>query len=80
MNILEIWNSIKSNIFLEETILQLEKDFTKILNFLYRIDLFEESERLEMQNISLSFTDMLSNMIVKRELKKLILKNYYTGC
>ena len=80
MNILEIWNSIKSNIFLEETILQLEKDFTKILNFLYRIDLFEESERLEIQNISLSFTDILSNMIVKRELKKLILKNYYTGC
>ena len=79
MNILEIWNSIKSNIFLEETILQLEKDFTKILNFLYRIDLSEESERLEMQNISLSFTEMLSNMIVKGELKKLILKNYYTG-
>lgn len=79
MNILEIGNSIKSNIFLEETILQLEKDFTKILNFLYRIDLSEDSERLEMQNISLSFTEMLSNMIEKRELKKLILKNYYTG-
>tara|TARA_Y100001958_G_C20697592_1_gene205144 strand:- start:23 stop:265 length:243 start_codon:yes stop_codon:yes gene_type:complete len=79
MNILEIGNSIKSNIFLEETILQLEKDFTKILNFLYRIDLSEDSERLEMQNISLSFTEMLSNMIEKRELKKLILKNYHTG-
>ena len=76
MNILEIGNSIKSNMFLKERILQLEKDFTKILNFLYRIDLSEESVSLETQNTSLSFTEMLSNMIVKRELKKVILKNY----
>ena len=51
----------------------------EILNFLYRIDLSEESVRLEMQTTSISFTEMLSNMIVKRELKKVILKNYYTG-
>ena len=114
MNISEIANSIKSHMFLEETILQLEKDFlmigvhfdiekpistfnevltftfhliedlfqqdfNKILNFLYRIDLSEDSVKLEMQNTSLTFTEMLSNMIVKRELKKVILKNYYTG-
>jgi len=56
--------------FLKDRILQLEKDFTKILNFLYRIDLSEESVSLEMQNTSLSFTEMLSNMIVKMRVKK----------
>lgn len=114
MNKLEIEKSIKSNMFLEETILQLEKDFLmigvhfdfekpistfmevftftfhllealnqqdsrKILNLLYRIDLSEEIVKSEMQNTSLSFTEMLSKMIVKRELKKVILKNYYSG-
>ena len=114
MNKLELEKSIKSNMFLEETILQLEKDFLmigvhfdfekpistfkevftftfhliealsqqdsrKILNLLYRIDLSEEIVKSEMQNTSLSFTEMLSKMIVKRELKKVILKNYYSG-
>ena len=114
MDIIEVDNSIKSNKFLNETSLQLEKDFLmigihfdieqsvftykdifsftfhlieslnnqdpkKILNLLYTIDLSEEKVREEMQNTTLSFSEMLSEMIVKRELQKVIIKNYYSN-
>ena len=113
MDIIEVDNSIKSNKFLNETALRLERDFLmigihfdigqfgftykdifsfsfhlieslnihypiKILNQLYRIDLPEEKARNEMQNTTLYFTEMLSEMSVKRELQKVIIKNYYS--
>lgn len=114
MDVIEVDNSIKSNRFLNETILQLEKDFLmigihfdiehpvstykdifsftfhliealnqhdpkKILNLLFRIDLSEEKVKKEMQNTSLSFSEMLSEMIVKREIHKVTVKNYYSN-
>jgi len=51
-----------------------EKDSQKILNLLYRIDLSEEIVKNEMQQTELSFTKMLSEMIVKRELYKVIIR------
>jgi len=50
----------------------------RVLNLLYRIDLSEEIVKSEMLITQLSFTEMLSEMIVKRELKKVIIKNYYS--
>ena len=114
MDIIEVDNSIKSNKFLNETALRLERDcliigihfdieqfgFThkdifsfsfhlikslnnqypkKILNLFYRIDLSGEKIRKEMQNTTIYFTEMLSEMIVKRELQKVIIKNYYSN-
>ena len=57
----------------------LEKDSQKILNLLYRIDLSEEVVKNEMKQTDLSFTEMISEMIVKRELKKVIMYYYYSN-
>ena len=46
-----------------------------LLNLLYRIDLSEEMVQEQMQETSLSFSEMLSELIVKRELYKVVLKN-----
>ncbi|MBT6809171.1 MAG: hypothetical protein HOA52_06755 [Flavobacteriales bacterium] len=51
-----------------------ERDPKRLLNLLYRIDLDEEKVKLEMNKTELSFTEMLSEMIVKRELYKVIIR------
>ena len=51
-----------------------EKDSQKILNLLYRIDLSEEIVKNEMQKTDFNFSKMLSEMIVKRELYKVIIR------
>ena len=56
-----------------------ERDPKRLLNLLYRIDLDEEKVKVEMNKTELSFTEMLSEMIVKRALKKVITKNYYAN-
>ena len=56
-----------------------KKDSQKILNLLYRIDLSEEIIKNEMNQTDISFTKMLSEMIVKRELKKVIMYYYYSN-
>ena len=45
-----------------------------LLNLLYRIDLSEEMVQKKMQETSLSFSEMLSKLIVKRELYKVLLR------
>jgi len=55
-----------------------EKDSQKILNLLYRIDLSEEIVKDEMQQTELSFTKMISEMIVKRELYKVIIRKKFS--
>ena len=45
-----------------------------ILSLLYRIDLSEEMVQKQMQETSLSFSEMLSELIVKRELYKVVLR------
>ena len=48
------------------------------LNLLYRIGLQEEKVQEEMQKTKLSFSQMLSELIVKRELYKVVLRNRYS--
>ena len=55
-----------------------ERDPKRLLNLLYRIDLDEEKVKVEMNKTELSFTEMLSEIIVKREIYKVILKRKYT--
>lgn len=45
-----------------------------LLDLLYRIDLSEEMVQKKMQGPSLSFSEMLSELIVKRELYKVVLR------
>lgn len=88
MDIIEVDNSIKSNKFLNETALQLEKDFLMIgfhfdiehFVFTYK-DIFSFTFHLIelLNNQEPKKTEMLSEMIVKRELQKLIIKNYYSN-
>ena len=54
------------------------QDPKQIPNLLYRVDLSEEKVQSEMQSSSLTFPEFLSELIVKRELKKVIMKNYYS--
>ena len=49
------------------------KDSKKILNLLYRIDLSETIVKKEMKQTDSPFSKMLSEMIVKRELYKVII-------
>ena len=56
-----------------------EQNPKKVLNLLYRIDLSEEKVKEEMLKTELSFTEMLSEMIVKREIKKVLIKNYFSN-
>ena len=51
----------------------------RILNLLYRIDLSEEKVQSEMQISTLTFSELLAELIVKRELQKVIMKNYYNS-
>ena len=51
-----------------------EKDSQKILDLLYRIDLSEEFVQVQMKETEYSFTEMISELIVKRELYKVILR------
>ena len=55
-----------------------EQNPQKVLNLLYRIDLAEEKVQEEMQKTQLSFTEMISGMIVKREIYKVILRKKYS--
>ena len=114
MKLVEVSNCLKTNQYLEETLLQLEKDFLsiginfniskpvesythlllftkdlvealnkqdpkRIVNLLYRIDLPEGKVQEEMKNTQLTFSELLAELIVKRELKKVILRNYYSN-
>jgi len=56
-----------------------EQNPKKVLNLLYRIDLSEEKVKEEMLKTELSFTEMLSEMIVNREIKKVLIKNYFSN-
>jgi len=56
-----------------------EQNPQKVLNLIYRIDLSEEKVKEEMLKTELSFTEMLSEMIVKREIKKVLIKNYFSN-
>ena len=51
----------------------------QILNLLYHIDLSEEKVQSEMQISTLTFSELLAELIVKRELQKVIMKNYYAN-
>ena len=51
------------------------QDPKRIVNLLYRIDLSEEKVQSEMQISSLSFSELLAELIVKRGLQKVIMKN-----
>ena len=55
-----------------------EQNPKRILNLLYRIDLPEEIVQSEMKISSLTFSDLLAELIVKRELHKVIMKYYYS--
>lgn len=109
MSLLKVKQFIEDNVFLNETVEQLEKDFLmigvnfdipkpvlcysslfnftfnlvdelnkkdslKMLNLLYRIDLPEEIVKKEMKKTDSPFSKMLSEMIVKRELYKVIIR------
>ena len=56
-----------------------EQDPKRVLNLLYRIDLPEEKVQSEMQISALTFSELLAELIVKRELQKVIMKNYYSN-
>lgn len=84
MDIIEVDNSIKSNKFLNETALQLEKDFLMI-GFHFDIEHFIFTYK-DIFSFTFHLIELLNNqepkkteMIVKRELQKVIIKNYYSN-
>jgi hypothetical protein len=55
-----------------------QKTPKRLINLLYKIDLPEEKVRDEMQKTELSFTEMLSELIVKQEIYKVILRKRFS--
>lgn len=55
-----------------------ERDPSRLVNLLYRIDLPEEKIKEEMQNTELTFIELISDMLVKRELYKVILRKRFS--
>jgi hypothetical protein len=55
-----------------------EKNPKRLINLLYKIDLPEQKVRDEMQKTELSFTEMLSELIVKQEIYKVILRKRFS--
>jgi hypothetical protein len=55
-----------------------EQNPKRILHLLYRIGLLEEKVQSEMQISVLTFSELLAELIVKRELHKVIMKYYYS--
>ncbi|MEE2699897.1 MAG: hypothetical protein VYD71_00850 [Bacteroidota bacterium] len=51
-----------------------EKNPKLLFNLLYRIDLSEEMVKKQMRVSALSFTQMLAELIIKRELYKVVLR------
>ena len=56
-----------------------EQDPKRIINLLYRIYLSGEKAQAEMEISTLTFSELLAELIVKRELQKVIVKNYYSN-
>ena len=56
-----------------------EQDPKRIINLLYRIYLSEEKAQAEMEISTLTFSELLAELIVKRELQKVIVENYYSN-
>ena len=54
------------------------QDPKRILNLLYRIDLSEEIVQKQMKETDLTFTEMLSELIVKREIYKIIVRKQFS--
>lgn len=55
-----------------------EKEPKRILNLLYRIDIAEEQIQNEMQNTTVSYSEMLSELMVKRELYKVLMRKHFS--
>jgi len=70
-----------NNYFFESILVNIlnEQDTKRILNLLYRIYFPEEKVQSEMKISSLTFAKLLAELIAKRKLQKMIMKNYYSN-
>ena len=54
------------------------KDYQRFMNVLYRIDVNEEQLKRKLsENASESTSEIISDFIIKRELQKVVIRNYY---
>ena len=57
----------------------LNEDYPKLLSILYRIDIDEEFINRKLKEISNADTDeVITDLIIKRELQKVIIKEIYS--
>ena len=70
------YNELKSEIFKIVSDL-INVNFQKFISLLYRIDLNEKTVKELLKKPSVNFAEMISEMIIERELKKVILRDYF---
>ena len=69
----ELFNQIQPHI---EQLIQ--KDYQRFMNILYRIDVNEQQLKQKLhENSSESTGEIISDLIIKRELQKVVIRNYY---
>ena len=56
----------------------MSRDYQRFMNVLYRIDVNEQQLKRKLEeNASESTSEIISNLIIKRELQKVVIRNYY---
>ncbi len=56
----------------------MNKDYQRFVNVLYRIDINEQQLKRKLEeNTSESSSEIISDLIIKRELQKVVIRNYY---
>jgi hypothetical protein len=58
----------------------IDSNHSKFMGILYRIDLNDEQIRKAVNdNSSESFSEIITDLIIKRELQKVVIRNHYKG-
>ncbi len=60
-------------------IVLISSDYRKLLSLLYHIDISEKDLKEKLTNLSELTSELITEMILERELKKVIIRKYFMG-
>lgn len=63
----------------ESLVVLLNSDYSKLLSLLYHIDINEKDLNNRLASMSEEPSEIITEMILERELKKVIIRKYYKG-
>jgi metal-responsive CopG/Arc/MetJ family transcriptional regulator len=57
----------------------LSSDYRRLLSLLYHIDISEKEMNKKFANVAIDHSEIMTEMIIERELKKVIIRKFYKG-